>query len=666
MSSYVKNNKRRGVLFAIASIVFVLAASAALICGLSIINLTSLHSSAESAKDYGYDIYFIEGQQVTPYEFHMSLSEYTSEYSYEIDPESDEVTLDINPEGTELPYGISSIQEIEDGFSIQHIRPDFSFDENLYEKYMGILWIIIIIAAILMPLSFIIAIKNCGQRNEDGSIRMNWFDKVFTEIQLAAAAAITLGIIPVYILLETWFASSEWIKPLVVELFNDYPDLWNMLSWMDAREWHGTYYTSFFQPTWVLLLLSIVCSIVIFAFDILIASSIAKKIKARRFWRGTIIGSLFYKATSLVERNNAVSGKVYLPVIGFAIVAALLGFMGCAALVGNAWIAFWILLILGVILISATIAILKKQVGKYKMVKDGLNEVQKGNFSYKIPDLGSGEFGRLAESVNSITDAQNEAIRNELKSQRLRSELISNVSHDLRTPLTSMVSYVDLLKTEGLGSPNAEEYLEIISEKTERLKNLTDNLFEAAKASSGDIPVNIERIDLDAIARQAIAELEENIASNNVELVYNCRVDKPEVMADGNLLWRVIENLITNLSKYALPGTRAYVDIVEKPEISIGNNVDGKMPKPLSADGVLGKGRIALEVKNMSREALNISAEELMERFQRGDDSRNTDGSGLGLAIANDLTSLMNGTFEIYVDGDLFKATVELNRAPLN
>ena len=660
MNNYEKENRKRGIAFVVAIIIFILASTSAVISGLSMIHLTGLHTSAESAKSYGYDVYFINNEQVSPHDFHM----YLGEYSYHTDPETNEIILDVEGD-TQLPYGTYSMNEIEEGFSIQHINPDFQFNEKLYEKYMGMLWIITIISAMLMPISLIIAIKNCGQRNPDGSIRLNWFDRIFTEIQVAAALAVSLGIIPVYILFETWFASSEWIKTRVVDLFNNYPDLRNLLSWMDASEWHGTYYTNFFQPTWVLLLLAVVCTIAIAAFDVLILTSLVKKIKARRFWRGTIIGSIIGKVTRAVERNKAVSGKVYLLIIGFTIIAAFLGFMGALAMYENAWVLFWILFILGIILIALTVLFFRKQVEKYKMVKEGLSEVQKGNFSYKIPDLGNGEFGRLAESVNSITDAQNEAIRNEIKSQRLRSELISNVSHDLRTPLTSMVSYVDLLKSEGLDSPNAKEYLDIISEKTNRLHKLTDNLFEAAKASSGDIPVNIERIDLDAIARQAIAELEENIASSNVDLVYSCKVENPEVMADGNLLWRVIENLITNISKYALPGTRAYVDIVEKPAIRIVNSHDSVAPEAVSTD-LSSKDRIALEVKNMSREALNISAEELMERFQRGDDSRNTDGSGLGLAIANDLTALMNGKFDIYVDGDLFKATVELKKAPID
>lgn len=374
--------------------------------------------------------------------------------------------------------------------------------------------------------------------------------------------------------------------------------------------------------------------------------------------KSTILGRLIYGVGIVAGRSTHTKRKIYLAIIGLAFVAALLGFMGAVSLMGRPlW--FTILLALGIILVIGAIWGANKEIDKYNLVKDGLEEVKKGNFSHKIPDIGDNEFGRMADTINTITDAQNEAIHNEVKSQRLRSELISNVSHDLRTPLTSMVSYVDLLKSEGLDSPNAEQYLNIISEKTERLHQLTNDLFEAAKASSGDIPVNIEKINLDAMVRQSIAEFEENLAENEIEIVYTCKVENPEVMADGSLLWRVIENLLTNVSKYAMPKTRAYVDIVDIADAGVSAGAaDGA-----GAEAPQSQGRVALEVKNVSRDQLNISAEELMERFQRGDDSRNTDGSGLGLAIASDLASLMNGKFETYIDGDLFKATVELNKA---
>ena len=280
-----------------------------------------------------------------------------------------------------------------------------------------------------------------------------------------------------------------------------------------------------------------------------------------------------------------------------------------------------------------------KWVKKYEAVREGVRQVKEGNLDYKIPVEDNGELDRLAASINQISQATSIAVQNELKNQRMKTDLISNVSHDLKTPLTSMVSYVDLLKTEGLDSENAPEYLAIIDEKTRRLQKLTEDLFEAAKASSGAIPVNMGKIEMTSIVNQAMAELDERMAASDLQVIFTNKADSVYVMADGQLLWRVIENLLVNVSKYALAHSRVYLDIVESDH------------------------SILLEIKNMSREQLNISADELMERFKRGDESRNTEGSGLGLSIAKDLTKLMEGDFEISIDGDLFKASVSLKKA---
>jgi signal transduction histidine kinase len=273
-----------------------------------------------------------------------------------------------------------------------------------------------------------------------------------------------------------------------------------------------------------------------------------------------------------------------------------------------------------------------------------------------------------------------------------------------------MTAYVDLLKQEGLDSPNAPEYLDIIDNKTQRLKALTENLFDAAKASSGAIPVTISAIDLAALVNQALAEMEGKLSQRSLTVILKNKCeDSSRVMADGQLLWRVIENLLSNVSKYALTGSRVYVNIsrLQASDTAAGGSAaDGAGAVGFgfagatvggfgggSTDGAggaagaganLGAGgagsfgagsacfseidgaaatKILLEVKNISAEQLNISAEELMERFKRGDESRNTEGSGLGLAIARDLTNLMKGTFHLTIDGDLFKASVALHEA---
>ena len=174
------------------------------------------------------------------------------------------------------------------------------------------------------------------------------------------------------------------------------------------------------------------------------------------------------------------------------------------------------------------------------------HEVRNGNFDKRIVLEGNhiGEFERVAEDINSISEAQALAIQREIKNQRLKTELISNVSHDLRTPLTSMVSYVDLLREEGLDSENADEYLDIIQKKTERLQKLTEDLFEAAKASSGDLPTDIQSVQVQSIVEQALVETSEGIEEREVDVICNYKIENPKVMADGKLLWRVMENLL--------------------------------------------------------------------------------------------------------------------------
>jgi signal transduction histidine kinase len=233
-------------------------------------------------------------------------------------------------------------------------------------------------------------------------------------------------------------------------------------------------------------------------------------------------------------------------------------------------------------------------------------------------------------------------MRNELKNQRLKTDLISNVSHDLKTPLTSILTYTDLLKKEGTDGENAEEYLRVIDEKSQRLKKLTEDLFDAAKASSGVVPVRKGKVDLLALLNQELVELGDGLVDIDLDVIIGAEHEHYYVNADSQLVWRVVDNLLNNVRKYALPGSRVYIDLKE---------AGGPGLEPAWT---------TMEIKNISAAKLNIPADELMERFQRGDEARATEGSGLGLAIAKDLVRLQGGHFEISIDGDLFKATVTM------
>jgi signal transduction histidine kinase len=253
-----------------------------------------------------------------------------------------------------------------------------------------------------------------------------------------------------------------------------------------------------------------------------------------------------------------------------------------------------------------------------------------------------GEFDKLARGINEISEASERAMRNELKNQRLKTDLISNVSHDLKTPLTSIIAYIDLLKREGADGPKAREYIKVLDQKSQRLKKLTEDLFEAAKASSGAIPVHMEKIDLLSLIKQGLGEMDDGLVAQRLDIKLLSENEQYYVRADGQLLWRIVENLLGNVQKYALEGSRVYINLSEQKTAAGGMTV--------------------LEIKNISKAQLNISADELMERFVRGDEARATNGSGLGLAIAKDLARLQNGRFEPKIDGDLFKAVLLLER----
>ena len=264
-----------------------------------------------------------------------------------------------------------------------------------------------------------------------------------------------------------------------------------------------------------------------------------------------------------------------------------------------------------------------------------IQEINSEEGNTRISESGLFAINRqMAAAVNDLGDGLRHALQEQMKSERMKADLITNVSHDLKTPLTSIINYVDLLKREELHNEKANEYLEVLDQKSQRLKQLTEDLVEASRASSGNVVLDIRRIDVKELLMQTSGEFVERFEARGLQLVENFPQNPQYVDADGRRLWRIIENLFRNVEKYAMPHTRVYLDLIH----------DGD--------------RVAFSLKNISENPLNISPEELTERFTRGDESRSTEGSGLGLSIAKDLTEIQQGTFEIYLDGDLFKVTV--------
>ena len=243
----------------------------------------------------------------------------------------------------------------------------------------------------------------------------------------------------------------------------------------------------------------------------------------------------------------------------------------------------------------------------------------------------SHEFQNVAKSINNISEGIETAVQERIKSERLKAELITNVSHDIKTPLTSIINYVDLLKNEKIENEKAKEYIEILDSKSQRLKRLTEDLIEASKIQTGNVTLNKERINIVELIKQALGEFEDKFNQKKLIPIIDCGQKEVYIYADSRYMYRIIENLFSNVSKYAMENSRVYIDINVKNDEAI------------------------IEVKNISKEKLNISADELMQRFVRGESSRTTEGSGLGISIAQNLTNLQGGNFDLILDGDLFK-----------
>lgn len=292
---------------------------------------------------------------------------------------------------------------------------------------------------------------------------------------------------------------------------------------------------------------------------------------------------------------------------------------------GYLWPATWIInAIIGAFVIVVAILL--------KRIKKGTEEIAKGNLYKKINTKYMFlDMKDHAENINNINDGIAKAVEERMKSERFKTELITNVSHDIKTPLTSIINYVDLLEKEEIENETAKEYVSVLSRQSARLKKLIDDLLEASKASTGNISVNLSKFELGILLSQALGEYDERFKNSNLQVVLNKTDDMLFVMADSRHMWRVLDNILNNIAKYAQPDTRVYIDAKRK------NNV------------------AEISFRNISKEPLNISGDELMERFVRGDSSRNTEGSGLGLSIAKSLTEVQKGKLNIEIDGDLFK-----------
>lgn len=338
--------------------------------------------------------------------------------------------------------------------------------------------------------------------------------------------------------------------------------------------------------------------------------------------------------------------NVYIKYIGLFVAFSLVEFvLVCAAedisFMGFLWF-FEKIIIIGILAVALI---------NMDKLRKGAKEMAEGNLTQKVDtEKMLSSFKEHGDNLNRIQDGIAIAVDERLKSERLKTELITNVSHDIKTPLTSIISYVDLLEKENVEGEKAKEYIEVLDRQSAKLKKLIQDLIDASKASTGNMPVNMEKLELKVLVDQMIGEYEEKFENRNLRVNAKYCVDDISVMADGKLLWRTFDNIFVNIYKYAQENTRIYIDVDCENEIEEGDCID-----------IVKTVRISF--KNISKDELNITGDELMERFVRGDSSRNTEGSGLGLSIAKSLVELQGGKMEIVVDGDLFKVVLSLMRA---
>lgn len=373
---------------------------------------------------------------------------------------------------------------------------------------------------------------------------------------------------------------------------------------------------------------SIVLLTTIAALVLALCLSLVRKLKAHIFLSGFVCYRILRKIVICLWSFCKKCGRAFVRICnGGNLMHKMIALAVVVPLLSATWI-------LTPFVIVGLVYLVYKRCGSFVLICDGVQRVKSGDLNHKIIVNGNGALAQLAEDINTLSTGLNEAVFSELKSERLKTELISNVSHDIKTPLTSIITYVDLLKNEEIDNDKASGYIDVLERKAQRLKVLTSDLFEAAKATSGSMNVEKENVDLISLIKQGLGEFDDKIKACE----FDVRVDMPKeavfIYADGRLMWRVLENLLSNLIKYALKSSRVYLTLT---------------PSEHSIDLVL---------KNISSYELNLPAEDLMERFKRGDESRNSEGSGLGLSIAKSLVELQGGSFDVVVDGDLFKVTI--------
>ena len=486
-------------------------------------------------------------------------------------------------------------------FSVADSMADEAENYETYSKLMFPMLAGAIFGSVLWLIGMVWLTVTAGRRPEDEEIHLNGFDRWYTEI----AAGTVIGI---------WLAGTIISGTLIANSSLGYSHV-----------------------VVTVIVICLICGTYTMAWFLIGYLSLVRRIKAGTLWKNSLIrkvlkwigkcsGKLadFARAFS---RNTAEKIKVLL--VGGAFLFLQFLIIGCVFSGAGVF-----LLALMAVDVAVMIFAIRKADG-LDLIMDGLKKISDGELQYKIKtDTLTGKQKVMAEYINNIGSGLDAAVENSLKKERMQTELITNVSHDLKTPLTSIINYVDLMKRENPTDPKIQEYLRILDEKSQRLKVLTEDVVEASKASTGNIKLEMNDIDFVEMVQQVIGEFEEKFKEKNLTMMVHFTDEPSIIYADGQRMWRVLENVFGNVVKYAMEGTRVYAEISNRNK------------------------KVTFSLKNISAQPLNISADELTERFIRGDVARNTEGSGLGLSIAKSLTELQGGEFKLYLDGDLFKVMI--------
>lgn len=506
-------------------------------------------------------------------------------------------TIDQSFDTKDFVFAVS----VDTKFSVADSMADEAENYETYSKLMFPMLAGAIFGSVLWLIGMVWLTVTAGRKPKDEEIHLNGFDRWYTEI----AAGAVIGI---------WLAGTIISGTLIANSSLGYSHV-----------------------VVTVIVICLICGTYTMAWFLIGYLSLVRRIKAGTLWKNSLIrkvlkwigkcsGKLadFARAFS---RNTAEKIKVLL--VGGAFLFLQFLIIGCVFSGAGVF-----LLALMAVDVAVMIFAIRKADG-LDLIMDGLKKISDGELQYKIKtDTLTGKQKVMAEYINNIGSGLDAAVENSLKKERMQTELITNVSHDLKTPLTSIINYVDLMKRENPTDPKIQEYLRILDEKSQRLKVLTEDVVEASKASTGNIKLEMNDIDFVEMVQQVIGEFEEKFQEKNLTMMVHFTDEPSIIYADGQRMWRVLENVFGNVVKYAMEGTRVYAEISNRNK------------------------KVTFSLKNISAQPLNISADELTERFIRGDVARNTEGSGLGLSIAKSLTELQGGEFKLYLDGDLFKVMI--------